>query len=400
LNDNAKFAVCNKEIFFCGEFTNGSTVSAASLISPADGYVYSYAETKFLAFWRWTSDGSQLISPPEIYSQLGRFSCDIDSSTGAVTTAVYATDNDGNDQHCIGYGRVAVVAFCARSATPGAASLANAFTEIDGNAFIPGSTLRASTVLALKKNIDEAILCPEFFGPTTYADGATVPLPVSPVDGYTYARDEITVIWAWSDLDPGSTPHDRIPVFYGSVSPTTGAVSLACWRLSDHYVDDNNTICRIRTIVMARRQHVITPAASGNALPPGDVGTDTIPSNINPYAIAFDMGGGRTDPMGTGESFLMHGISANLAGVKLDSGLPGSVAGCRVAPTGDYTLTIKINGSALGSVLYPAGNTTGIFTFGGPVTVVPGDRIEFVGGTADATISGLFWTVVGTRISS
>lgn len=276
LNGNAKFCVTNTEVFFCGEYTNGTIVPLSTMVSPADGYTYSYAEAKFLPFWRWTTDGASLTQPPETYSQLGPFACSVDS-TGHVTTYVEAIDNDGNDKVATNYGRVAVVAFCTRSATPTTAPLANNFSEIDESFFMPGNTLRASNVLKIKQNIDEAILTPEFFGPTEYADGDTIALPVSPVDGYTYSRDEITYIWAWSVLRPGTGGGVRIPVFYGGITQSTGHVGLACWRLTDHYVDDNNTFCRIQVIVMARRQQV-APATidAGTGNPPTDVATSTV----------------------------------------------------------------------------------------------------------------------------
>jgi hypothetical protein len=278
LNHNAKFCVTNHEIFYCGEYTNGQVVGTSSMISPADGYTYGYSETKFLPFWRWTTQGSSFVEPPEIYSQLGPFSCSVDS-TGHVTTLVKAVDNDGNLQTCTGYGRIAVLAFCTRSATPATAPLADDFSDLDQAFFMPGSSLRASNVLKIKQNIDEAILTPEFFGPTVYQDGDTVALPTSPVDGYPYARDEITVIWSYTVVDPGGGSHCRIPVFYGSVDQATGAVDLHAWRLppGGPYVDDDDTHMRITAVIMACRQQA-APATLDNGAgnPPSDVATSTV----------------------------------------------------------------------------------------------------------------------------
>jgi hypothetical protein len=271
LNANAKFCVTNSEIFYCGEYTNGQQIPLSAVISPADGYAYSYAETSFLAFWRWTTSGATLTQPPETYAQLGPFACSIDA-TGHVSTYVEAIDNDGADHVATNYGRIMAIAFCQRSATPATATLANSFSEIDGAFFVPGGTLRASNVLKIKKNIDEAVLTPEFFGVTEYKDGDTIPLPVSSVDGYTYSRDELTYIWSWSVLRPNVGSNVRIPVFYGGITQATGAVGLACWRLASHYVDDNNTYCRINVMIVARRQ-ASAPAtiAAAGSNPPSDV---------------------------------------------------------------------------------------------------------------------------------
>jgi hypothetical protein len=276
--------------------------------------------------------------------------------------------------------------------------LANSFSEIDSNLFVPGNSLRASNVLMIKQNIDEAILTPEYFGVTEYQDGDTVSLPISPVDGYHYSRDELIYIWSWSAVRPNTGSQVRIPVFYGQVGFKTGVVQLACWRLTDHYVDDNNTFCRIKVLTIARREHFVPVTIDlrlGDPSPPTDAGTAIV--GMNPYGITFDQGGGRSELIASGESLLMHGVTASLTSMILQTGLPGSTAGCRIAPTANYSVAIKINDVTRGSIDFVAGSKVGTFNFGGPITTLAGDRVEFVGGSADATILGLFWTIAGRR---
>jgi hypothetical protein len=204
LNNDAKFATASTEVFYMGEFVNGDTVSR--LVSAIDGHTYAYSETKFLFCWRWTTDGSQYVQPPITnypyilgggagIEQLGPFRASINASTGAVSVSVDFIYNGGqNITTLTNYGRIAVFAFCRRSTTPASLSLASSFTELDPSFFFPGETLRASTLTTIEDNINEAILSPEFFGPTSYNDGDTVPTPTSPVDGYAYSRSEMTVV--------------------------------------------------------------------------------------------------------------------------------------------------------------------------------------------------------------
>lgn len=117
-----------------------------------------------------------------------------------------------------------------------------------------------------------------------------------------------------------------------------------------------------------------------------------------PYAITFDMGGGRTNPPSTSESLLRHVISANLTTVTLPSGLTGSVFKNRAVPTGSYSITINKNGSSIGSINFAASGATATFTFSSLQTFSPGDIVELVGGTADLTILGIYGTLSATRV--
>jgi hypothetical protein len=262
--------------------------------------------------------------------------------------------------------------------------------------FVPGSTLRASNVLQINANINEAILTPEFFGVTEYATGDTVATPVSPVDGYTYSRDELTYVWAWSAVRPQvGTGQVRIPIFYGGVDQASGLVTLACWRLTSHYVDDDNNDCHIKVLTIARRNGHPAPAITITPNPPSDWPTNEV---VQPYAISYDMGGARATPPATGEILLVHIMPTLLTGmdhVKFSAGLVGSTAGCRTAPTLSYIVDIKLNGALIGTITFVG--TSGTFFFAADVLMSPGDTLAFVGGTADATILGLFWTMIGNR---
>lgn len=258
LSNNAKFSWINTEFFYLGTFVDGNTVPPP--VSQADGYHYSYAECKFLHAWRWTANGGDYTQPPGQYEQAAPFQASI-STSGVVSVTVTFITNGGEDViPAPSYGRIAAFAFCTRSATPSSGTLANSFTELALDFFAPGTTVRASELLTIKRNIDEAILSPEFFGPTEYADADVVPLPISTVDNYHYSRAEVQYIWSWSDTTnsaPGNS-HVRLPLFFGSVDPVSGIVKLRVYRLppGGPYLDDNNTFARIKVLVMATRQAI------------------------------------------------------------------------------------------------------------------------------------------------
>jgi hypothetical protein len=279
LNQNAKFGCVNTEFFYLGEYVNGNTVGLTKAVSEVDGYTYSAAECKFLHAWRWTAGGTSYVQPPGNYEQAAPFQASI-SASGVVTISVTFSTSGGEDVVTApGYGRIAAFAFCTRTATPTSGTLADDFTELDLGFFFPGSTVRASELLTIKRNIDEAILSPEFFGPTDYADADVIPLPTSTVDGYAYSRDELQYIWSWSKVinNSGGT-HVRLPLFLGSVDPNSGAVKLKCWRLppGGPYVDDSNVNARISAVVIAIRQSTHPVLTLGTAVlgnTPADSGT-------------------------------------------------------------------------------------------------------------------------------
>jgi hypothetical protein len=65
---------------------------------------------------------------------------------------------------------------------PGDASLV--FEEIDDSLLFPGNPLPASLMRQVNSNVKMSVARQEFFGPALYGHGSTVPLPVSPIDGY------------------------------------------------------------------------------------------------------------------------------------------------------------------------------------------------------------------------
>lgn len=291
LNEDGKFCVTKNEVIFLGEFYNGQTVPQA--VSPVDGYTYNRStETKYHFSWRWTPDGNLGNQPPAAQTiglfvipgyQLGPMHAEINPSTGVVSTTVYYSTNGGENLVSTTNGRIAVFAFCQRSATPATVSPLGPFAEIDTNLFMPGSTERApSTLMQMWKNLQAAIVTPEFFGPTLYKHGDTIPVPTSTRDGHVYSRSELYYVFTVATecsgtYPPGGSDHDRFVLWNISVNQSTGAVSIDIWRLAPGgpYIDaGGSNDSRISVIVVGRRNaQAPSPVTGTSTNAQSDAGT-------------------------------------------------------------------------------------------------------------------------------
>jgi hypothetical protein len=184
-------------------------------------------------------------------------------------------------------------------------------------------------------------------------------------------------------------------------------VNLACWRLTDHYLDDDNNDCHIKMVVIGRRSGHPKSTIPVTTNPPPDWPTNEV---VQPYSISYDMGGARTTPPAADEVLLVHIIPTLPTGmdkVKFSAGLAGSTVGVRNAPTASsYSVDIKLNGASIGTISYTGGG--GSFVFTSDILVTPGDTLSFVSsdgttawpasGDPPATpVIGLFWTMIGNR---
>ena len=310
MNDDAKFAVIGQECIFMGVFANGGTVPRP--VSPADDYEYAYSETKFVFSWLFTTetDGGQqsVTTPPWTpYYNLATLDAAINASTGVVTCAVGWGGNAGEGYtRLTSYGMIAVFAFCQRSRSGAPAAVANQFAEIDNELFFPGNDLPAGIGDQLINNINEAALTPEYFGPTLYEFGATIPLPTSPIDGYVYQASECTCIWEWGEMvaypsfPPGSGANQRTALFQAAVVPATGyagkvvnAVTTGppetyesvVWRLvpggpyTAYFAPGSGggggsgTVAAVMVLVIAARSSQQSELTAGSNTPPSDSGS-------------------------------------------------------------------------------------------------------------------------------
>lgn len=272
LNENAKFGAVNVEAFYCGEFINGQTVP--QLVSPVDGYTYPYANTAFLACPRWTTGGSAYTQPQsglflqdlaECYvSAVGVVSCEM-SVWGGGPIVVEPT-----------WGRCAVIAICQRPVSGTPYTIGNQFSEIDLTRFMPGTDLEAALLKQINDNTQEAISCPEIFGPTNYVNGQTVALPVSTRDGYEYSRAELYYVWG---IHSTATPSSNRMITLQSSVNSAGLVTIAEYRLPHGGVGTLYNDGSLDVIVVAIRNgtgRIGTPIiGTGGATPPSDLASPT-----------------------------------------------------------------------------------------------------------------------------
>src|SRR5579859_1229639 len=90
--------------------------------------------------------------------------------------------------------------------------------------------------------------------------------------------------------------------------------------------------------------------------------------------------------------------------ITMPSGLVGTNAGAITAPTGDIQVTLKKNGSPIGTINFAAGQIVPTITFSGDVTFTPGGLIDTgdtfeidAPATADATFAGFWIDIFATR---
>jgi hypothetical protein len=261
INGDAKFGVINQEVIYMGEFFNGATVPQP--ISPADAHTYAYADCVFMTSMRWTADtdsNNNPIKPAITKGQLQDWTANVGTS-GAVRIGNTSVEYESSGSHTYTNGKVAVFAFCTRALGTTFPTIQNSFAEIADSVFAPGQTLRASTVKQLNRNIGQAVCSPEFFGFTNYSNSNTIPLPTSPLDGYTYVRAELMYIWDWFNTGPSSNSTGRISLINSTIDGS-GVVTINDWRFDS---GASGVALRhegvIRVLVVAHR-------ARSNAAPP------------------------------------------------------------------------------------------------------------------------------------
>ncbi len=237
MNDNAKHSVVNCEVIYMGEFTHGQTVPQPQ--SPIDEKTYAYSDVRFMSCIRYTMDtsGGVPVVPAISKGQLQDWSHSVNPSTGAVTITI---KYELSGPHSYNTGKVAVFAFCIRDTGTGL-PVADDFAEIPTPTFMFGATLPDVNLSQVNDNTREACFTPEIFD-DTYEHGDVIPLPTSPIDGYTYTREELMYIWSWADTGPSGETTDRMSLIRGHISDL-GAVSIDSYRFSsgDEEVDLEHT---------------------------------------------------------------------------------------------------------------------------------------------------------------
>lgn len=146
------------------------------------------------------------------------------------------------------------------SAVPG-------FSEIPDTSFAAGATASDSDMKTLNGDAKfAAVRNEQFWG--YYRNGETVALPVSPADGYAYARNELICMWSWywtgaatgacngtqSAPPKGATSGGGTMLQSGAnVDQTTGSVSTQVSYFDGHQHDTNDGILLVVTFAQRLR---------------------------------------------------------------------------------------------------------------------------------------------------
>lgn len=201
ISNNAKYGAVRLEIIQMGFYKSGDVIVIP--VSPVDGYVYAASEVSF-NFQLYSTRGigagfvsGQINPPPAIaVGQAGNlfwFTSDVDSAQTVQLHMAYA-DGTGSTTD----GMVKVTAICQRNA---ALTMTTVPTFVDGqeDVFAVAQPLRVGNqssrfgLMDVSHNAKFGVTRHEIIYKGFWAAGATVPPPVSPIDGYTYDNHEI--IW-------------------------------------------------------------------------------------------------------------------------------------------------------------------------------------------------------------
>ena len=93
------------------------------------------------------------------------------------------------------------------------------FTEVADTSFNAGNSASDADMKSLNGDAKfAAVRNEQFWG--FYRNGETVALPVSPADGYTYARNELLYLamWYWTGAATGACNGTQVPPAQGSTS--------------------------------------------------------------------------------------------------------------------------------------------------------------------------------------
>jgi hypothetical protein len=215
--------------------------------------------------------------------------------------------------------------------------------------------------------------------------------------GYAYVASSGAVVYsAGASVDLSAASDGTVYIVIdssGALSYSTSATD-ALWSVSK----SGSTLSTLTAVAPVATVSGVDMAAALNSSTLGaftslDARLEAIETRTQPYDLATFYPG-----VPGNSQLLVRVVTARP--VTFPTSLTGSYAKARVAATGSTTLTVKNNGSSIGTIVFSAAGTTGAFTFAAPVTTAAGDVLTIEGpATADATLADISITLVGTRAS-
>lgn len=237
INSNAAFGMARLEVF-SGVYSDGETVPVP--VSTIDGYIYSRDELYYL--WAAQNTGN----PKNNWASAGPpytmwyVAYEVDQTTGLVSCITgYRGNQDHKDrqmQSQDGVLQVWIIAQRQRSSLTVAST--PSFTYHADAGFATDKPLTESLAQTMNQSAKAGVINFEVIYMGEFAHGATVPQPVSPADGHTYAYADCVfqtcLRWTMDD-DGGSPPNAKVPDiakgqlkdWSSSVNASTGAVTIS-----------------------------------------------------------------------------------------------------------------------------------------------------------------------------
>jgi hypothetical protein len=229
INDNSEFGMVRPE-FFYGRYKNGDTVNLP--VSDVDGYRYSREELTYQwGIYSTVNPETGWIAGPGALWFAG---WKVDQETGEVSTIEWYRKSEGNVLENSGTsndGVLSVVTIAQRLKTTMAMAQVPAYSDLPDSDFVIDDALATTKAKTLNRNAKYAISNFEVIYLGEYYDGQTVPLAVSPIDGYTYPRGETRyqLSWRWTTVGTAFTQPDaskgQLHRISASVNPATGQVT-------------------------------------------------------------------------------------------------------------------------------------------------------------------------------
>ena len=225
---NADFGCVRPEVFI-GKYINGDTVPLPTSI--VDGYTYSRDELRYC--FHMALSGGTSITATGVPTQNGAIKyvgVNVDQVTGKVYTYVDYQQGAGQAPTITNDGTLEVFTIAMRRLTTLTLAQTPVFTDVPDSNIITDAIVTDVLMQGLNDAAKFSAVSAEIIYMGEFVNGDTVPLPISPADGYQYVRGNTLMLpmWRWTTLadqfiDP---PQKQVQDFSATVGNTDGFVSI------------------------------------------------------------------------------------------------------------------------------------------------------------------------------
>jgi len=220
---NAAFGKVRVEVFQ-EHYQNGDTVPTP--VSPIDGYVYSRNELMYVWAVESTADlATGWMSDPQ--DTLWYCAWKVDQSTGQVfSDEWYRTSGNHYNPVHTNDGVLRVFTIAQRQLASLVMATAPSYSAVTAGWMAQDAPFSQQLAQGLNGNAKFSVVNREVFYLGEYYNAQTVPMPVSPIDGYHYSAAECQFQFSWRWTSLGNTSQLTAPqVFYGQLASQVASVN-------------------------------------------------------------------------------------------------------------------------------------------------------------------------------